>query len=125
MRRAAALLLCAPLAAPGCMSDEPVERPAPLYAQPPFEYPVELWDKKLEGETILLIHVTADGSVDSVAVYRSSGHPQFDSAALAGARQLRFIPGRQGGRRVNMWAKLPVRFSRDRAATPGRPEDLP
>ncbi|HEX7091015.1 MAG TPA: energy transducer TonB [Longimicrobiales bacterium] len=122
MRRIATLLfLLSPLAA-GCAGDEPIQRPSPLFTGSPFEYPVELWDQGIEGETVLLIHITAMGDVDSVTVHRSSGYRQFDSAAVAGARGLRFTPGRRGDKRIRMWARLPVRFTRADGAAAGAME---
>jgi len=51
--------------------------------------------------------------VDSVFVHRTSGMPDFDSAAVQGARRMRFTPGTRGGKRADMWTRLPVRFRRD------------
>lgn len=90
-----------------------IEHPAPMPGSSPFEYPVALWDQRVQGETLLLVHVTAIGDVDSAYVHTSSGVAAFDSAAVAGAFHLRFAPARQGDRRVPMWTKLPVRFSID------------
>lgn len=110
-------LVALPLA--GCLSDEPIQQPTPLFETAPVEFPAELWDRGVEGETILMIHITPMGTVDSAYVWQSSGHPAFDSAALAGASQLRFTPGRRGEKRVEVWAKLPVRFDRDGASAGG------
>ena len=57
-------------------------------------------------------NVTDTGQVDSVEVMESSGVPAFDSAAVRGARDLRFSPARRGGKRIEVWAKVPVRFSK-------------
>ena len=62
---------------------------------------------------MLLLRVNALGQVDSAAIDSTSGYPEFDSAAIQGAHRLRFIAARQGERRVPMWTKVPVRFSRD------------
>lgn len=113
------IVIALALALPGCLSDEPIQQPTPLFETPPFEFPVELWDRGVEGETVLMIHITPTGSVDSAYVWQSSGYAPFDSAALAGASQLRFTPGRRGEKRVKLWAKLPVRFSREGAAAGG------
>lgn len=110
-----------PLAA-GCAADTPVEWPAVISADSPVEFPVELWDRGVEGETLLLIRVDDLGAADSVAVARSSGQAAFDSAAVAGARELRFRPGRRGDRRVSMWVRLPVRFTREGGAVVGDTE---
>lgn len=107
-----------------CVADEPVQRPTPLFEAPPFEFPMDLWAQGIEGETVLMIHITADGSVDSAYVHESSGYQQFDSAAVMAAHRLRFNPGRKGDRRVHVWAKLPVRFTRD-ARSERRPRTFP
>ncbi|MDH5590643.1 MAG: energy transducer TonB, partial [Gemmatimonadota bacterium] len=49
---------------------------------------------------------------DSAEVAESSGHPAFDSAAVAGARELKFRPARRDGKRIRVWAEVPIRFSR-------------
>jgi len=107
------LLACAMAA---CGSDAPLVHPAPVEAASPFRYPVPLWDRGIQGETVLLVHVTEAGAVDSARIGQSSGRNAFDSAAVAGAFQLRFVPAHRGGDRLPMWVKLPVRFSRDTTA---------
>ena len=94
----------------GCEAEEPVTRPQPISVDSPFQYPIELWDQRIEGETVVMVHVTDMGGVDSAYVHQTSGQEAFDSAAVRGARQLRFSPGRRGDRRVDTWARLPVRF---------------
>jgi TonB family protein len=96
--------------------DEPIEQPTPMPGTSAFEYPVGLWDQRLEGETMLMVHVTELGQVDSAYVLDTSGFREFDSAAVAGARRLQFSAGSQGGRRIAMWTKVPVRFSLDTTA---------
>lgn len=84
--------------------------PFPISEVSPFHYPIELWDRRVEGETVLMVHVTKAGVVDTAYVLVSSGRAAFDSAAIAGSRDLRFAPGRRGDDRIAMWARLPVRF---------------
>ena len=100
------------LAAVGCAADQEIERPAPLYGDVPIDYPIELWDSDIEGETLLRVRVTETGQVDSVIVLESSGQGAFDSAAIAGARELRFRPARRAGKRIVVWAEVPVHFSK-------------
>lgn len=89
---------------------EPITDPEAISVESPFRFPVELWDARVEGETVVMVHVTDMGGVDSVYVLEPSGHAAFDSAAVAGAYELRFAPGRRGDRRIAAWARLPVRF---------------
>ena len=76
---------------PACGGDE-IERPRFLSGEVPIEYPLQMWDQDMEGETVLTVRVSATGAVDSVRVLESSGHWAFDSAAVEGARHLRFRP---------------------------------
>jgi TonB family protein len=87
-----------------------IEEPELIEDDSPFRYPRELWDDGTEGETVVMVRVTTSGGVDSVYVVESSGFPAFDSAAVVGARDLRFVPGRRDDRRETMWARVPVRF---------------
>jgi TonB family protein len=110
------------IAACGGAADRgPIEDPVPLPDPSPIEYPVALWDMKVEGQTEVLIHVNEFGDVDSAFVSLTSGYAEFDSAAVVGARKLRFTPGRRGGRHVPVWTKIPVRFAQDSSATLGLP----
>lgn len=95
-----------------CGGEPELQQPVPLYGENPIEYPVELWDQDLEGTTLLRLRVSDTGQVDSVEVQESSGHDALDHAAVEGARALRFEPGRKDGKRIRMWASLPVEFSR-------------
>jgi TonB family protein len=110
------LLLAA--SALSCAGDQELQQPAPLQVDPPIEYPLELWDQDIEGETLLRVKVSEAGGVDSVEVVESSGHPAFDSAAIRGARDMRFTPAQRGGKRIEVWAQVPVYFSKH--PPPGR-----
>lgn len=93
----------------GCEEPEPINPPRQLPGSP-FHYPEELWDAGVEGETILRLWVNAEGAVDTVRVERTSDYPAFDSAAVNGARDLRFEPATQGEATVGAWVLLPVQF---------------
>ena len=95
-----------------CGVDAEIEQPQPLSAEIPIEYPLHLWDQDMEGETLLRVRVGDTGGVNSVEIVQSSGHLSFDSAAVDGARRLRFSPARQDGKRIEVWAQVPVRFSK-------------
>ena len=92
----------------GCGEGGEVEDPAPLYGEIPIEYPLDLWDADVEGQTLLRVRVTETGGVDSVEVLEASGYPAFDSAAVRGVLQLRYSPARRSGKRISVWAKVPV-----------------
>ena len=96
----------------GCGSEGEVEQPRPLLGEQRMQYPLHMWDQDMEGETLLRVRVGDTGGVDSVEVVESSGYLSFDSAAVEGARQLRFSPARQDGKRIEVWAHVPVRFSK-------------
>ena len=101
--------------------DTTVTQPVAMSDSNPVKYPVALWDQRVEGETILLVHVNDRGDVDSTRVEKTSGHDEFDSAASAGARKIRFTPGKRGARYVAMWTRMPIRFKMDSTASIGVP----
>jgi TonB family protein len=107
------------LGACGSEGDVVVREPLPMPDPTPIDYPVVLWDMRVQGETEVLVHVNEFGDVDSVYVSQTSGYAEFDSAAVAGARNLRFTPGRKGDRLVAMWTKIPIRFTQDSTAIVG------
>jgi TonB family protein len=111
---AGSLAVCALLAGgvSGCSGDQEIESPSPLSASVPIDYPLDLWDQGIEGSSMLKVRVTDLGNVDSVVVMESSGYDAFDSSAVRGARTLRFSPARQGDKRIEVWAHVPVHFSK-------------
>lgn len=113
------------VAAMGCGGEGEIEQPTPLFADVPIQYPLHMWDQDMEGETVLRVRVNDVGAVDSVEVLESSGYASFDSAAVAGARDLRFSPARRDGKRITVWAEVPVYFSKrprpDTLGVPGSP----
>ena len=108
----ACTLFAVVLLQPGCGGEGEIEQPTPLYGEVPIEYPLQLWDQDMEGETLLRVRVSDTGAVDSVVVVESSGYAAFDSAAVSGAWDLRFTPARRDGERIRVWAHVPVRFSK-------------
>lgn len=102
----------------GPAASGPFTYPMLLGEQPPFRYPEDAWARGVGGETLLKIHISSIGHVDSVYVARSSGDPVLDSAAVAGARRLRYRPARQGEEPVAVWGLLPVQYPMPEAAKP-------
>jgi len=105
----------------GCGPEVPVDLPRALPGPSPVEYPVELWDLGIEGETVIMVRVTETGMVDSVFVDESSGFEDFDSAAVRGGRLMRFDPARRGDDRIPLWVRVPVRFQKTRPSNSGAP----
>lgn len=114
MFTAGPLALCALVAGTvsGCSGDQEIDSPSPLSASVLIDYPLDLWDQGIEGSSMLKVRVTDVGEVDSVVVMESSGYDAFDSSAVRGARTLRFGPARQGDKRIEVWAHVPVHFSK-------------
>lgn len=80
----------------------------------PFVYPRAQYDARVDGDVLLRLWIDTSGTpvADSTAVQEHAIHVAFDSAALAGAPQLRFSPAMQTGRPVEVSVLLPVRFRR-------------
>lgn len=95
-----------------CAGDQQIEPPTPLFQDVPVEYPLELWDRDVEGETLVRVRVSDTGAVTEAEVLETSGIEAFDSAAVAGAMEMRFQPARRNGRRIEVWARVPIRFSK-------------
>ena len=100
------------VAALSCGVESEIQQPIPLLDEMTIDYPLNLWDQAIEGETLLRVLVTEGGSVDSVEIFKSSGYSAFDSAAVAGAIDLRFNPATQDGESIEVWVTLPVQFSK-------------
>ena len=98
------------------------EVPVAINGESPFQYPPDLYDQGLEGEVRLRLYVDSAGRVlpESTQVAASSGTPRLDSAAVAGAAQLRFAPAHRDGVPVGMTFYQPVIFRRQAAPTVDR-----
>jgi protein TonB len=116
---AAALLLGA------CERGPVPETPPRQVSESPFQYPEELWDAQVEGQTTLRLFISDHGSVDTVRIEKGSGYAAFDSAALAGSRSLRFQPATRGGEAVAAWFLLPVKFELNPADSAAAPPSAP
>lgn len=120
VRRGLASISLSLLLGAGCQEELPETPPQQLTGSP-FHYPEELWDAGVEGETLLRLFVNGEGQVDSTRVERTSGYPAFDSAAVDGARDLRFEPARRGEEVIGAWVLLPVQFELPASDTAGAP----
>jgi TonB family protein len=83
----------------------------------PMTYPPALLEQGIEGRVLLRLYVDAQGNLvpDSTRIAESSGYPALDSAALGGARELRFSPALRNGRAVAAPFLQPVQFRHPRS----------
>ena len=80
-----------------------------------MEYPYDMWNRGVEGTTMVRVLVNEAGGVDSAVVAESSGVPALDSAAVTGAMRMEFEPVRSGGKPVRVWTRVPVHFLKEDA----------
>jgi TonB family protein len=65
----------------------------------------------VRGSTIhLLVEVLADGSVGEVRIEKGSRFAVLDTAALAAAKQMLYVPAQRGGGGVVQWTRAEMRF---------------
>jgi TonB family protein len=83
----------------------------------PMTYPPALLEQGIEGRVLLRLFVDAQGKLipDSTRLAESSGYPALDSAALRGARELRFSPALRNGRPIAAPFLQPVHFRHPRS----------
>ena len=96
----------------------PEEPPVAINPVSPVRYPPALLAQGIEGRVLLRLYVDSAGLVvpDSIRVAESSGYPALDSAALAGAPELKFSPALHQGRPVAAPFLQPVQFRNQRPA---------
>lgn len=90
----------------------PDELPRMTNPEPPFRYPSALYAQRVQGNVTLRLFVDSTGIVrpDSTRIEESSGTPALDSAAVLGARELRFTPARRRGTPLAVSLLYPVYF---------------
>ena len=90
------------------------EPPVPLNPDSPIQYPPRLYDQKVEGDVVLRLFVDSMGRLvaESSKVAESSGYSALDSAALSGAKHLRFAPARRRGLAIATAFLQPIEFRR-------------
>ena len=90
----------------------PDEKPVMVNRDLPFHYPGALYARRMQGNVTLRLYIDANGIpvVDSIKVVEPSGQAAFDSAAMIGARDLRFVPAKLHGEAMPMTILFPVYF---------------
>ena len=107
------IALFAGLAAAGGGDRGPTEHPPARVARPdelpslvsgelPFKYPPSLYARRVQGNVMLKLFIDRDG--------RPSGYAELDSAAVTGARELRFVPAKLGGEPIATSVLFPLFF---------------
>ena len=88
-----------------------VQEARPLYLiNPPPLYPLVARKRKYEGVVILEVFVDKEGRVDNIRLFKTSGYPVLDKAALKSVTGWKFEPARRGRQAVGMWVRVPIRF---------------
>jgi len=93
----------APAAVPPSFEADYLSNPAPAY--PPESRALHEY-----GLVTLRIRVTVDGRPAEVQLFKSSGYPRLDKAAIDAVWQWQFVPARQSGTAVTGWVVVPIRF---------------
>lgn len=85
-----------------------------------IKYPASAVKAKKQGRVIVTFIVQKDGSVTHAKIAKSID-PELDAEALRVVRGMpKWIPGTQFGKPVNVKYTLPVKFSLQKDATPGK-----
>lgn len=83
----------------------------PLYrSNPPPKYPRIAKIRGYQGIVLLDVLVNKDGRVDDLKIFKSSGSPLLDKAAISAVKRWLFEPGMMENEKVDMWVRVPIRF---------------
>jgi protein TonB len=109
-----------PAAAIPVAAAAPNPGPPPLitqarYRHPPTPpaYPPRAIALRMAGTALIRALVGPDGMTREVRLHRSSGFAELDNAALAAVRGWAFAAATEGGRPIEAWVEVPVRFRLD------------
>lgn len=85
------------------------------YRHPPTPpaYPPRAIALRMAGTALIRALVGPDGQTREVRLHRSSGFGELDNAALAAVRGWAFTAATEGGRPIEAWVEVPVRFRLD------------
>lgn len=76
----------------------------------PPAYPRRAIDLGQEGEVIVRALVGSDGESREIRIFRSSGVPLLDEAAVRAVKRWAFEAAQINGRAIEAWVEVPVRF---------------
>ncbi|MCI1005071.1 energy transducer TonB [Herbaspirillum sp. C7C8] len=108
---AAASAAAAPVAAVSRPSSPPVITSGVQYLTAPQPvYPAAARRRGDEGEVLLRVLINAQGSVEQIALEKSSGIASLDQAARVAVAQARFQPYVEQGRAQSAYVVVPIKF---------------
>ena len=93
----------------GFNMDEVDDIPQVVRNVPP-DYPYVAKRNRVQGEVVVRMLVTTQGTPQQLSVYSATPAGVFDAAALNAAKRWRFKPGRYKGEAVDTWVLLPFVF---------------
>jgi len=80
------------------------------YVAANVKYPEGARSNGIQGRVIARFCVTKEGKVNRVSILRSVS-PELDNEALRVVSTIpEFIPGKQGGKAVDVWYMVPIEF---------------
>ena len=74
-------------------------------------YPREEARRGVEGTTVLIVSIDANGNVLDVEVEKTSGNRNLDREAVKTARRWRFNPEVRDGKKVASRVRVPIEWS--------------
>ena len=88
------------------------ESPVMTNADLAIEYPVELYEQRIEGTVLLHLFVNESGAIlpESTRIAEPSGFAELDSAALNSVADFVFAPARRDGTPVATAFLQPIHF---------------
>ena len=89
------------------------ETPAEMIKETPASYPQQLKMNGIEGTVWVKSLITKDGKVKQVLIHKTSGHEEFDQAAMDAAWTCEYLPAVQNCKLVSIWVTYKVEFVLD------------
>lgn len=74
-------------------------------------YPTAAIRNREQGEVLLRVLISSNGSPRQAEVARSSGSRHLDAAAKRSVLSWRFVPAERNGSAIDTWVIVPIRFN--------------
>ncbi len=86
-------------------------RTSPNYRMNPKPpYPRMAKERGYEGTVLLEVEVLSSGMAGKIRLKKSSGYSCLDEPAIGAVKKWQFIPAKEGGKPIDMWVAIPIRF---------------